>query len=164
MLECEKFAFILRPMPPEFEYKPKFFDIRVKPPKPGEKTKAETDVYTLKPGEKECDWPECRKAGAAKAPKSREALSEHYWFCQAHAAEYNKNWDYFSGMTDAEQRAIYESRATGDRPTWTFSASKQSREAAAFAGKMGTGKGYRDGFGLFGERLGGAAAMEAWRN
>jgi len=161
MLECEKFGFILSLMPAEFEYKPKFFDIRVKPPKPGEKSKAETDVYTLKPGEKECDWPECRKAGAAKAPKSREALSEHYWFCQPHAAEYNKNWDYFSGMTDAEQRAIYESRATGDRPTWTFSASKQSREAAAFAGKMGTGKGYRDGFGLFGERLGGATAMEA---
>jgi hypothetical protein len=146
-------------MPGEFDYKPKFFDIRVRPPKEGEKTKAETDVYTLKPGEKPCDWPECRKAGAAKAPKSREMLNEHYWFCQGHAAEYNKNWDFFAGMTDAEQRAIYESRATGDRPTWSFKASRTSREAAAFAAKMGTGKGYQDGFGLFGERVGGASAI-----
>ena len=157
MLECEKFALIVSLMPPEFEYKPKFFDIRVKPPKPGEKAKAEADVYTLKPGEKPCDWPECRKPGAAKAPKSREALNEHYWFCQGHAAAYNKNWDFFAGMTDAEQKAIYESRATGDRPTWSFKASRTSREAAAFAGKTGTGKGYQDGFGLFGERVGGAS-------
>ena len=148
-------------MPAAFNYKPKFVDIRIRPPKEGEKAEAPPDVYTLKPGEKHCDWPECRKAGAARAPKSREHLNEHYWFCQGHAAEYNKNWDYFSGMTDAEQRAAYESRATGERPTWTFSASRESREAAAFAAKMGTGKGYRDGFGLFGERHGGASAEAA---
>ena len=145
-------------MPAAFNYKPKFVDIRVRPPKEGEKEEAQADVYTLKPGEKPCDWPECRKAGATRAPKSREHLNEHYWFCQGHAGEYNKNWDYFAGMTDAEQRAAYESRATGERPTWTFSASRQSREAAAFAAKMGTGKGYRDGFGLFGDRHGGASA------
>ena len=89
-----------------YDYKPKFFDIRVRPPKEGEKTKAETDVYTLKPGEKPCDWPECRKAGATKAPKSREMLNEHYWFCQGHAAEYNKNWDYFAGMNEAETAGL----------------------------------------------------------
>jgi hypothetical protein len=147
-------------MPAAFNYKPKFVDIRVRPPKEGEKDERERDVYSLKHGEKPCDWPECRKAGAARAPKSREMLNEHYWFCQPHAAEYNKNWDYFAGMTDVEQRAVYESRATGERPTWQFNASRKSREAAAFAAKMGTGRGYRDGFGLFGERLGGAATPE----
>jgi hypothetical protein len=148
-------------MPTAFNYKPKFVDIRIRPPKEGEKEEREPDVYTLKPGEKPCDWPECRKAGAARAPKSREHLNEHYWFCQAHAAEYNKNWDFFAGMTDAEQRAAYEARATGERPTWAFNASRQSREAAAFASKMGTGKGYKDGFGLFGDRQGGASGVAA---
>lgn len=161
MLECEKFAFILSVMSAAYDYKPKFFDIRVRPPKEGEKTKAETDVYTLKPGEKPCDWPECRKAGATKAPKSREMMNEHYWFCQGHAAEYNKNWDYFAGMNEAQQRAVYELRLTGDRPTWKFQASRNSREAAAFAAKMGTGPAYQDGIGKFGERIGGATKVEA---
>jgi len=147
-------------MPAAFNYKPKFVDIRVRPPKEGEQDPKDRDVYSLKPGEKPCDWPECRRAGAARAPKSREMLNEHYWFCQAHAGEYNKNWDYFAGMTDVEQRAVYESRATGERPTWKFNASPQSREAAAFAAKMGSGRGYRDGFGLFGERFGGASTPQ----
>jgi hypothetical protein len=144
-------------MPGAFNYKPKFVDIRVRPPKEGEE-EAKNDVNKLKPGEKPCDWPECRKAGATRAPKSRDMLNEHYWFCQGHAADYNKNWDFFAGMTDAEQRAVYESRATGERPTWKFSASRQSREAAAFAGKMGYGKAFRDNFGVFGD---GASAPQA---
>ena len=24
-------------------------------------------------------------------------LNEHYWFCQPHAAEYNKQWNFFAG-------------------------------------------------------------------
>lgn len=149
-------------MPAAFNYRPKFVDIRIRPPKEGEE-EAAADVNRLKPGEKACDFPGCRKAGATRAPKSREMLNDHYWFCQPHAAEYNRNWDFFAGMTEAEQRAMYESRATGDRPTWTFSASRQSREAAAFAARMGTGRGYRDGFGIFGERAAGAQGQPSPR-
>lgn len=145
-------------MPAAFNYKPKFVDIRVRPPKADEE-EAPQDVTRLKPGEKPCEFPGCRKAGATRAPKSRELLHEHYWFCQAHAAEYNRNWDYFAGMTDAEQRAMYESRATGERPTWSFNASRTSREAAAFAARMGVGRAYKDGFGLFG--AGGAGPQAA---
>ena len=38
-------------MSASFEYKPRFTDIRVKPPKP-EEEQAEADVLHLKPGEK----------------------------------------------------------------------------------------------------------------
>jgi len=129
-----------------FQYRPKFVDIRVRPP--GKDDAHERDVNALKPGERQCDHPGCRLAGATKAPKSRQMLSEHYWFCQPHAAEYNKQWDFFAGMSEGEIRAHQESRATGDRPTWTFKASNRSREAAAAATK-GPGS-FNDPFGIFG--------------
>jgi hypothetical protein len=48
-----------------------------------------------------CDREGCTAAGdrpAPKAPNSRE----RWYFCEAHAAEYNKNWDYFQGLSAAE--------------------------------------------------------------
>jgi hypothetical protein len=129
-----------------FQYRPKFVDIRVRPP--GKDDAHEHDVNALKPGERQCDHPGCRVAGSTKAPKSRRMLNEHYWFCQPHAAEYNKQWDFFAGMSEGEVRAHQESRATGDRPTWAFKASNRSREAASAAFKGPNG--FADPFGIFG--------------
>ena len=132
-----------------FQYKPKFVDIRVRPPKEGDE-EAEADVNALKPGERRCDHPGCRAVASAKAPKSRDMLNEHYWFCQPHAAEYNKSWDFFAGMDDKAVAEAQAARAYGDRPTWQFKASKFSREAASFSAKAGTGSGYGDPLGVFG--------------
>jgi CheY-like chemotaxis protein len=94
----------------------------------------------------------------ARAPKSRERLNDFYDFCQGHAGEYNKGWNFYAGMSDGEVRAAKENEAmTGGRPTWEMKAGKFSREAAAFASKMGTantkGAGsWQDSFGLFGRR------------
>ena len=132
-----------------FQYKPKFVDIRVRPPKEGE-AEAEADVHALKPGERPCDHPGCRAPASAKAPKSRDMLNEHYWFCQPHAAEYNKSWDFFAGMSEKQVAEAQAARAYGDRPTWQFKASKFSRESASFSAKAGTGQGYADPFGIFG--------------
>jgi len=43
---------------------------------------------------------------APKAPHSRE----RWYFCEAHAAEYNKNWNYFAGLSpeEAARRAAEE--------------------------------------------------------
>jgi hypothetical protein len=132
-----------------FQYKPKFVDIRVRPPKEGEE-EVQADVHALKPGERPCDHPGCRVAATAKAPKSRDMIGEFYWFCQPHAAEYNKNWDFFAGMSEKEVAEAQANRAYADRPTWQFKASKFSREAASFSAKAGTGRGYGDPFGIFG--------------
>ena len=113
-----------------FQYKPKFVDIRVRPPKEGEE-EAAADVFALKPGERACDHAGCRTPATARAPKSRDMLNEHYWFCARHAAEYNKSWDFFAGMNESQIRAAQEARATGERPTWAFRASAGSREAAS---------------------------------
>ena len=93
-----------------FQYKPKFVDIRVRPPKEGE-AEAEADVNALKPGERACDHSGCRTAAAAKAPKSRDMPGEYYWFCQPHAAEYNKNWDFFAGMNERQVADAQAARA-----------------------------------------------------
>jgi hypothetical protein len=138
-----------------FQYKPKFVDIRVRPPSEDEAAAkaAEADVHALKPGERACDHPGCRRAATAKAPKSREMLDEHYWFCQPHAAEYNRNWDFFAGMSEGEiRKRQQEEMFTGGRPTWEMKAGRFSREAASFSAKFGKGEGYRDPFNLFGQR------------
>jgi hypothetical protein len=142
-------------MPGAFQYKPKFLDIRVRPPSE-EADARENDVNALKPGERACDHPGCRQAATARAPKSRDMLNEHYWFCQPHAAEYNRNWNFFAGMSEGEvRRRQQEELFTGGRPTWEMKAGRLSREAAAFSSKFAKGKGYRDPYNMFG---GGGAA------
>jgi hypothetical protein len=125
-----------------FQYKPKFVDIRVRPPREDEE-----DVHALKEGERRCEHPGCLATATSKAPKSRERLSEHYWFCQAHAGEYNRTWNFFAGMSETEIDRRRAEAATGDRPTWQFKASRFSREAASFA--AGAGRGFADPLGIF---------------
>lgn len=60
-----------------------------------------------------CDRHGCDKAGdrpAPKAPNSRE----RWYFCEEHAAEYNRNWDYFAGLSadEAAQRESDERRSS----------------------------------------------------
>jgi len=149
-------------MPGAFQYKPKFVDIRVRPPGEADE-RANDDVHALKPGERQCDHPGCRRAATARAPKSREMLNEHYWFCQPHAAEYNRNWNFFAGMSEGEvRRRQNDEMMTGGRPTWEMKAGRFSREAAAFShrfakGASGPQAGYRDFHDLFG----GGAARQA---
>jgi hypothetical protein len=138
-------------MPGAFQYKPKFVDIRVRPP--GKEDASKEDVNALKPGERACDHPGCRLAASARAPKSRDMLNEHYWFCQPHAAEYNRNWNFFAGLSEGEiRRRQEEEQMTGGRPTWEMKAGRSSREAAAFAAKFGTKSqgGFKDYHDMFG--------------
>lgn len=143
-------------MSASFQYKPRFKDMRVKPPRPDEEAEA-ADVLRLKPGEKPCDHPDCPRPATARAPRSRERLHEFYNFCQPHAAEYNKGWNFYAGMSEGEIRARYEDELmTGGRPTWQMKAGRFSREAAAFAAKFGTGRNsgagrWSDPFAMFGQ-------------
>src|SRR5258706_2835770 len=127
-----------------FQYKPRFVDIRVRPPTPEDDARAD-DVNALKPGERACDHPGCGKAATARAPKSRDMLNEHYWFCQPHAAEYNRNWNFFAGMSEGEvRRRQQEELFTGGRPTREVKARRVRPQAAALSHKVSKGAGYRD--------------------
>ena len=61
---------------------------------------------------KKCDFPGCEKAGICRAPKNR-ALSEYFFFCKDHAAEYNKNWNYYQDMSTEEIEADWERQTFG---------------------------------------------------
>ena len=135
-------------MSADFEYRPKFFDIRVRPPKTAEEKARENDVFALKPGEIRCEHPECRLAATAKAPKSRDKPGVYYNFCVKHAAEYNKNWNFYAGMSEGQIRSQQEQeKMTGGRPTWSMKADSRSREAAAAAAR--DARHIADPFGLF---------------
>lgn len=56
-----------------------------------------------------CDREGCNEAGDRPAPKAPNS-PERWMFCETHAAEYNKNWNYFAGLTaeEAARRAAEE--------------------------------------------------------
>jgi hypothetical protein len=58
-----------------------------------------------------CDREGCTNAAKHPAPKAPNS-SERWLFCEAHAAEYNRNWNYFQGLTpeDAAAREAEERR------------------------------------------------------
>ena len=59
-----------------------------------------------------CDREGCDQPGDRPAPKSPNSR-ERWWFCEAHAAEYNRNWNYFEGLSaeEAAKREADERRA-----------------------------------------------------
>ncbi len=56
-----------------------------------------------------CDRVGCELPGDRPAPKAPNS-GERWYFCLAHAAEYNKNWNYFAGLSpeEAARRAAEE--------------------------------------------------------
>ena len=117
----------------DFSYKPRHgFDIRVKPSRGSKTAKA---AWT-KQEARTCDHEDCDLPAEARAPKAPDKLDEYLWLCTAHAREHNKNWNFFSGKTDAEAAAMRHAARYGDRPTWKFSANGRA-SAAAKAGLHG---------------------------
>lgn len=120
-----------------FEYRPKFVDIRVKKPDAAEQARA--------PKDRPCDHVGCTRAGGHPAPKGRDHGGEFWHFCREHVADYNKRWNYFSGMSDADLAAYQAQEEIGHRPTWAFRGSKDRLAAAIARGRKPAG----DAFNLF---------------
>lgn len=66
-----------------------------------------------------CGWPSCDKPGMHRAPKGRGREGEYHLFCLDHVREYNKSYNYFSGMSDDDVAAYQKASMTGHRPTWS---------------------------------------------
>ncbi len=67
---------------------------------------------------RQCDMPGCGAAGDYRAPKSRSALRDYWWFCLEHVRAYNSGWDFYKGMSPAQIEAETRADIYGHRPTW----------------------------------------------
>lgn len=79
-----------------------------------------------------CDAEDCNRPGEHPAPKSRYS-NEKWWFCQHHAGEYNRAWNYFDGMSYEEMRDATEAEQKSNQfagaSTWTWSSAESALTA-----------------------------------
>ena len=102
-----------------------------------------------------CQWDGCKQAGTHRAPVGRMKEGEYFRFCFDHVREYNKGFNYFSGLADTEIARFQKEALTGHRPTWTMGTSgTATRQSADFAQQRSGRAGYynrmRDPYNLFG--------------
>ena len=125
---------------------PKYFEkIRIRPEKDAE----------LKSRAPLCQWDGCREPGTHRAPVGRMKEGEYFRFCFEHVKEYNKSFNYFSGLADTDIARFQKEALTGHRPTWKMGASGGARFSPDFAqtrsGRAGYYRSVRDPFNLFNE-------------
>ena len=65
-----------------------------------------------------CNHPACGQAGDYRAPKSRNQLNDYYYFCLDHVREYNKAWNFFSGLSPEEVELYTRDATVWERPSW----------------------------------------------
>ena len=70
-----------------------------------------------------CDWKNCDKVANYKAPVEKDNSRNFRWLCLDHIKEFNKKWDYFSGMSDKQIFNFLKSDITWHKPTQSFGSS-----------------------------------------
>ncbi len=109
-----------------------------------------------------CEWKGCKEPGLYPAPKGRGLEGQYHRFCLDHVREYNKSYNYFSGLPDEEVVKHQKDDTTGHRPTWFIGVNSWSRNRGARNGARGGGFTHRfttyDPFGLFADRAAKAGA------
>src|SRR5690606_6133465 len=133
----------------------KYFEkIRIRPDKDAE----------LKSHAPACQWDGCEEAGTHRAPVGRMKEGEYFHFCFNHVREYNKRFNYFSGLTDTDIARFQKEALTGHRPTWRIGVQGAARFSPDFADKRSGRASYyramRDPFNLFGEGYASAQPRE----
>ena len=62
----------------------------------------------------------CFGTGTHPAPKNRQELRSHIWFCLDHIRMFNSQWNYYDGLEgEALEREIRRA-TTWERPSWKF--------------------------------------------
>ncbi len=70
-----------------------------------------------------CDWNNCFEIGEYRAPVEKDNSKRYRMLCLKHVKEFNKNWNYFTGMNDNEILNFIKSDMTWHKPTQGFSSS-----------------------------------------
>ena len=101
-----------------------------------------------------CQWDGCKEPGTHRAPVGRLREGEYFRFCFDHVREYNKSFNYFSGLKDTEIARFQKEALTGHRPTWKMGAGGAGSSSAEFSqvrsGRAGYYNRLRDPYNLFG--------------
>lgn len=123
-----------------------------------------------RPEEPICQWDGCTAPGNHRAPVGRQREGEYFRFCFDHVREYNKGYNYFSGLKDTDILRFQKDALTGHRPTWkmgsggTGGGEFEARVAPDFAkqrsGRAGYYKRIRDPYNLFGDAAAKARAAQ----
>jgi curved DNA-binding protein CbpA len=124
-------------------------------PKYFEKIRVRRDPEAeLKSRAPRCQWDGCEEAGTHRAPVGRMREGEYFRFCFNHVREYNKGFNYFSGLAEGDIARFQKEALTGHRPTWKMGASSAARTTPDFSqvrsGRAGYYRNVRDPFNLFG--------------
>ena len=67
-----------------------------------------------------CEWKNCKEIAEHKAPAERDNSRNFKWLCKIHIKMFNKNWNYFEGMSQNEIEKFLKSDLTWHRPTQKF--------------------------------------------
>ena len=70
-----------------------------------------------------CEWDNCTESGKFKAPIEKDNSKNYKWLCEEHIKLFNKNWNYFEGMSQDEFEVFLKSDLTWHRPTQKFGSS-----------------------------------------
>jgi len=75
-----------------------------------------------------CQWEGCEEAATHRAPMGRNYEGQYLNFCFDHVREYNKTYNYFSGLDDESVSRFQKDALTGHRPTWTMGVNRWASE------------------------------------
>jgi len=67
-----------------------------------------------------CQWENCKEKGKFRAPLEKDNSKNYKWLCEEHIKLFNKNWNYFEGMSQNEIEDFVKSDLTWHRPTQKF--------------------------------------------
>ena len=71
-----------------------------------------------------CQWEGCDAPATHRAPMGRQHEGRYFHFCFDHVREYNKSYNYFSGLDDEAVSKFQKDAVVGHRPTWTMGVNK----------------------------------------
>ena len=64
-----------------------------------------------------CEVPGCTQPGEFRAPRDR-SLTDYMWLCLDHVRDYNRAWNFYEGMSEAEIEAQRRGDVCWHRPSW----------------------------------------------
>lgn len=113
-----------------------------------------------------CASPGCAAPAPHRAPKGRGREGEFFHFCLDHVRDYNRSYNYFSGMSDDDIARYQESTIIGHRPTWAMGVNSAARGRAGEQAcatdqtDFGMAGRFSDPFGFFAHGAGQARAQQ----